>query len=202
MRLVFLQNSLQKVLCIYMGIYTYTIVTKADKGNVTVALNKDNYIEKMEEIVSDNNTYEVINKDPIKKLTSDLRSLLVRWKGKKFFDSTYRRLLTTDDIILRAYGLTKIHKQGNPLRIIWRSTMSVWHGRNNIVNDSILEAPSYIKNSFHLIEKLKDVCIEPKHLLVSLDVISLFMNVPIEVVLQDLERIVIEKLPFKLLSYF
>ncbi|XP_018308772.1 uncharacterized protein [Mycetomoellerius zeteki] len=141
----------------------------------------------MEEILSDKDTYEIINKDPTKKVTSELRSLLVRWKSNKFIDdSTYRRLLMTDGIIPRAYGLTKIHKQGNPLRIIVSSTNSPLYYfslyLHNIINDSILEAPSYIRNSFQLVEKLKDICIEPDYLLVSLDVVSLFTNVPIELV--------------------
>jgi len=70
----------------------------------------------MEEILSDN-TYEKIDKDSIKKLICDLRSLLVRWKSKNFIDeSTYRKLFTISSI-RRAYGLTKI-KQDNPLKII------------------------------------------------------------------------------------
>jgi len=62
------------------------------------------------EIFLDNDTYEKIDKDPIKKLICDLHSLLVRRKGKNFIDnSTYRRLLTADDIS-RVYGLTKINR--------------------------------------------------------------------------------------------
>ncbi|KYQ49480.1 hypothetical protein ALC60_11446 [Trachymyrmex zeteki] len=53
---------------------------------------------------------------------------------------------------------------------------------HRIINDSILEAPSYIKNSFHLIKKLKEVRIEPDHSIVSFDVISLFTNVPVDLV--------------------
>jgi len=52
-------------------------------------------------------------KDPTKKLT-DLHSLINRWKNKEFIDdSTYKRLRTTDDIIPRAYGFTKINRYIN-----------------------------------------------------------------------------------------
>ena len=79
----------------------------------------------MEEILSDTNTYAFINKDPSKKLTQDLHTLLMRWKRDHFIDEqTYRRLLTTDGIIPRVYGLTKIHKDGNPLRMIVSSVNS------------------------------------------------------------------------------
>ncbi|KAG5322236.1 CTR1 protein, partial [Pseudoatta argentina] len=39
-------------------------------------------------------------------------------------EQTYSRLLITDDVIPRAYGLTKIHKDGNPLRVIVSSVNS------------------------------------------------------------------------------
>ncbi|KYQ46837.1 hypothetical protein ALC60_14128, partial [Trachymyrmex zeteki] len=118
--------------------------------DIALQLNKDNYISKMEEILSDNNTYEIINKDPTNKLTSDLRSLLVRWKGKKFIDdSTYRRLLTTDGIIPKAYGLTKIHKQGNPLRIIVSSINSqLYYFSLFLHNKYYLCHPRFQQNNF------------------------------------------------------
>lgn len=36
---------------------------RADKGNTTVVLNKNEYIKNMEIILNDNTTYKIINKD-------------------------------------------------------------------------------------------------------------------------------------------
>ncbi|XP_011687064.1 PREDICTED: uncharacterized protein LOC105449506 [Wasmannia auropunctata] len=73
----------------------------------------------MKEMLSDTNTYCTLEKDPTKKLTAELRCLLARWKKNEFIsDHTYKTLLTTDGVIPRAYGLPKIHKPNNPLRII------------------------------------------------------------------------------------
>ena len=47
------------------------LISKANKGNVTIAQNKLDYISKVELILLDNNTSEMITKDPTKKLTSD-----------------------------------------------------------------------------------------------------------------------------------
>ena len=75
----------------------------------------------MKKILSDNDTYEKIDKDPTKKLICDLRSLL---DGKVdtlltiLHIKRFYTLLTTDGNIPRVYGLTKIYKQDNPLRII------------------------------------------------------------------------------------
>jgi len=41
------------------------IFTRADKGNVTVALNKTVYNKKMEELLQDKNTYEIVKKNLI-----------------------------------------------------------------------------------------------------------------------------------------
>ncbi|KYN21656.1 hypothetical protein ALC57_05964 [Trachymyrmex cornetzi] len=72
----------------------------------------------MELMLSNENTYEIISKDPTRKIINDSPNILVRWKNKGFIDNiTYKNLLSTDGSISRAYGLTKIHKTNYPLRI-------------------------------------------------------------------------------------
>ena len=107
-----------------------------------------------------------------------------RWKGKDLIDDlTYRKLRMIDGIS-RAYGLTKIHKQNYSLRIIISSLNSPLYNLSlflhNIIIDSIPETPSFIKNNFDLINKLKNVKLEPDSVLVFLDVVSLFTNIPID----------------------
>jgi len=43
-----------------------------------------------------------------------------------------------------------------------------------------LEAPSAVKNSYHLVRKLNGTFFDPNYKLASLDVVSLFTNVPHE----------------------
>ena len=50
--------------------------TKADKGNVTVCLNKSDCNNKMLELLSDNNTYEKINKNPLNSLIKETSKIL------------------------------------------------------------------------------------------------------------------------------
>lgn len=91
----------------------------ADKGNITVAMHRNMYLHKMNELLSDTNTYEVIVKDPTKKIISDLRSHLSRWKHKGYISQTlYLSLLSSDGVLPWAYGLPKVHKKDCPLRII------------------------------------------------------------------------------------
>jgi len=62
------------------------LVTRADKGNVTVALNYKEYFSKMEELLSDKTTYEVINHDPLKRMINSLVSIISGWKQKEYID--------------------------------------------------------------------------------------------------------------------
>jgi len=52
------------------------IFTRADKNNVTDALNKDFYINQINEMLQDETTYTIMNKDLTKKLISELRTML------------------------------------------------------------------------------------------------------------------------------
>ncbi|KAG5305534.1 MARF GTPase, partial [Acromyrmex insinuator] len=147
------------------------LITNANKGNITIVLNKDSYILKMEEILSDVDTYTIINKDSTKKLIQDLH---------------YRRLLTTDDNIFRTYGLTKIHKTGNPLRVIVSSINSPLYYfslyLHNIIIKSIPQAP-------HMV-------FESNYILASLDVF-LFINVPVDLVLNNVVKRFSQKQTFQ-----
>src|SRR5436190_10566126 len=87
------------------------ILTRADKGNITVALDKDKYIQDMITILSDQSTYTVVKKDPLRKMSSSLREILNRWKNSEYIShTTHRSLICSDGILPRAYGLPKIHK--------------------------------------------------------------------------------------------
>jgi len=57
------------------------LFTRADKGNVTVALNKNVYIDKIVSMLQDKDTYSIINRNPIRKISVRLRDLLKRRKN-------------------------------------------------------------------------------------------------------------------------
>lgn len=169
------------------------LFTRADKGNTTVVLNKNDYISKMEDLLGDKNTYEIVKKDHTKKLTNDLHSLLSRWKNRNYItEQTYKWLNTTDGVLPRAYGLPKIHKPNNPLRIIVSSVNSPLYNIacfiHEILNESLKKLPSYIKNSFELVSKLKGLQFENDITLASLDVVSLFTNIPITEVINSITK--------------
>jgi len=64
------------------------IYTRADKGNITVALNRIEYTNKIDDMLSDKFTYDLVKKDPTKRLTGDIRELLARWKSKGYISNS------------------------------------------------------------------------------------------------------------------
>jgi len=129
----------------------------------------------------------VVNKDPVKKITRDLMSLLSRWKKKNYISEiTSRSLSLSDGMLPRAYGLPKIHKSNCPLRIIISYIDSPLHAfatyLHNILYKNLPRPASHIANSYELVEKLGNVHIDDQTKLFSLDVVSLFTNVPLDLV--------------------
>jgi len=161
------------------------ILTRADKGNITVALDRNNYINKINEMLSDNNTYMKVKKDPTKRIIDNLRRILTAWKNSEYISiSTHKTLISSDGLLPRAYGLPKVHKENCPFRIIVSSVDSPLYALatflQKTMSNSIPLPQSHIGNSFELVEKLKNIHIEDKFSLISLDVISLFTNIPID----------------------
>ncbi|XP_025261928.1 uncharacterized protein LOC112637139 [Camponotus floridanus] len=166
------------------------ILTRADKGNVTVALDKFDYLNKVGDLLRDENTYTIINKDPTKKLISNLKELLSRWKNHGYIsNTTYKSLLFTDGTLPRAYGLPKIHKINFLFRLIVSSINSPLYSLalflHKIMIKNFPTASSHINNSFDLVQNLADVHLDDDSLLISLDAISLFTNIPTDLALSS-----------------
>ncbi|XP_018311680.1 uncharacterized protein [Mycetomoellerius zeteki] len=169
------------------------IFTRADKGNTTVALDRDSYIDKITRMLDDKKTYIKLTKNPINKLAKNVQELLKKWKSKNFIsEPTYRKLRSSDGILPRAYALPKIHKEGTPFRIIISSLDSPMYSLASFLHEIIsknVERPfSKIDNSFQLVKKLRGTQIDENFSLISLDVVSLFTNVPIDFAIKSIEK--------------
>ena len=77
-------------------------ITKADKGNVTVMLNRSDYNEKMLQLLNDNSTYKKINYNPLKLIKKDTYKLLESWRVRDFLGKN-----VTKKDIYKQYNLTK-----------------------------------------------------------------------------------------------
>lgn len=126
---------------------------------MTVEMDRVEYDRSMSELLSDCDTYSVVNRDPTNMMISELHGMLTRWKRRSYINElTYKRLNSINGILSRAYGLPKIHKPNNPFRIIISSNDSQLYNLayflQNIIRQSIPPAKSKIENSTDLLQKL------------------------------------------------
>ena len=98
---------------------TNIVITKADKGNCTVIIDKDKYEEKIFKLLNDKDTYVLIKNDLTKSIERKLNKFIFDlYKIDRLSQKEYFYLRSTDAIAPRIYGLPKIHKPDWPLRPI------------------------------------------------------------------------------------
>jgi len=133
----------------------------------------------------------LIQRNPINR-GSQKENLNVGYKKKYITGYTYTRLNSSNAILPRAYGLPKIHKTDYPLRTIVSSIGSPLHNLATfllkILRESLSISVSNFKNSIEVVKKLNNIHIPADHVLVSLDVISLFTNVLIDLIMDLLDE--------------
>ena len=85
---------------------------------------------------------------------------------------------------LKFYGLSKVHKTGNPLRPIVSSRGSVIYGvakvPTKVLKPLVGKSSHHIQSTSDLVNKTKGVTLQPEECLTSYNVTSLFTSVPID----------------------
>lgn len=73
----------------------------------------------MQSLLDDKDTYARITKNPGKQIENKLTDILRKWHTRSYIDKKdVYKLRSSDGMLPKAYGVPKIHKQNNPLRII------------------------------------------------------------------------------------
>ena len=155
------------------------VVRRADKASIFVVLNKADYISKVESVLSDSSKFQKITRNPVEQQKAELNRLIdaanAAVGGIKFdritgsFDTGY------------FYGNIKSHKPGYPIRPIISQIPTPCYQIAKRLNSLI--AP-YIPSTYSL--KSADEFVQilksrgRQGTLASLDVQSLFTNVPID----------------------
>ena len=101
------------------------IICKPDKGNQVVAMNKNDYINKMNKILSNKAQFQkVYVGDNIANL-SKFQRFIYNLKRKQFLKKeVYDRIRPISALTPTLYGLPKLHKEGYPCRPILASNGS------------------------------------------------------------------------------
>lgn len=157
-------------------------ITKADKSNCVVILNKEDYISKMNDLLSDTSTYSKLSKNPLESLNSNFNKKIKQiLKGH---DELIKKLTSLSPSLPYMYGLIKTHKPDNPVRPITSSVSSANYKLSKwlvtVLNPIVgtISACS-IKNNVDLVDQLNNMKIDFDFSMVSFDVKSLFTRVPV-----------------------
>lgn len=93
------------------------VISNADKGNITVIMNKNKYKNKILELLNDTNTYKIINTDPTQAIQNLNNNLIDDWLKREIIKKNLAiELKCTNGLALKFYGLLKIHKSDCPMR--------------------------------------------------------------------------------------
>ena len=106
-------------------------------------------------------------------------------------EQTFWSLIITDCNLPRAYGLPKIHKPDSPLRIIITSLDSLTYNMTSVLQNSLKKVHnslSYMRDSSHLVNELKDIVLPEDQILVSFDVKLLFTNIPRDLAVDSIKK--------------
>ena len=104
------------------------LIAPADKGRVTVVLDKTDYINKCEEHLSDSTTYTKVGHNPAQSLKIKINNTLKDLKQKQLFtEHGYKILYSTTAATPLFYGLIKTHKENFPIRSIVSFVTTMLH---------------------------------------------------------------------------
>ncbi|XP_017484696.1 PREDICTED: uncharacterized protein LOC108373334 [Rhagoletis zephyria] len=95
------------------------IILNADKGNVTVAMEKKDYRSRMDNLLGDLKTYRILRQDPTLRLQTKNHYLVDKLYKLGLINKKEKYKMTTHTALSsRIYGLPKVHKDNMPLRPI------------------------------------------------------------------------------------
>ena len=166
-------------------------VTKADKSNAVVIMNKNDYVNKITALLNDNETYTKLRSDPIQTVNSyfskQVKSIL---KGS---DHLIKKFTSQCSSLPYLYGLVKTHKINNPIRPIISSVGSVSYNLSKWLVKILTPmvgniSNTNVKNNVDFTNKLNSLNLNFDFNMVSFDIVSLFTKVPVDDLLEFLEE--------------
>lgn len=162
---------------------TDVIIKPADKGGAIVVMNQTDYNTEAQRQLSDTSFYQPLPADPTLEYKERVRSTIIELQDDKTIDkNTARALIPLHCTPGRFYLLPKIHKLNNPGRPIVSGIGTVTEKISSYVDNIIREIPptfpSYIKDTTHFLNEITDLTLPDNSLLVTLDVASLYTNIP------------------------
>ena len=167
------------------------IISPSDKGGGVVILNTIDYDEKMKSLLHDKDIYQTVT---LNEINSDIENFnkSVRRILKKHNMTSWNKLIEKTPKIPHIYGLPKTHKEDIPLRPITSGLNSAPHKIAKEITKTLTPllgtiSPAHIKHSGDLLTRLRGINNTRLRKLISLDIKSLYTNIPVKTCLKKIE---------------
>ena len=172
---------------------TNRVILTADKGTCLVVMDKEEYINKAQELLKEE-TYRIIPEDPTNKQKNKLIQLLKKIKTEGGInEENYKKMYPTGAGIPTFYGLPKVHKAGVPLRPTVSSRGSVTYNTSKelarILRPLAGRSTFSVHNTMDFLEQVKNIRLQPQECIVSYDVKALFTSVPIKPAIKIIKQL-------------
>merc|ERR1711888_564566 len=158
-----------------------------DKGIGICVMKKEDYHSKMDKIIAlpqfkklDNHRKNA--KHPVLKEEERVVGLLKALQQEnKIDEALYQRLKPMGSQPARLYGLAKVHKEDTPMRPVLSMPGSAYHKVAEYVAEQLANVPqcSINTSTAAICEKVREMRLGEDEELISLDVVSLYTNVPV-----------------------
>ena len=168
------------------------IISKADKGDSTVVMSTEQYLELACKHLYDSNTYQLLRSDPTQDIVRRFNLYIEGCLEKGVIDKVqHERLLLPEGIDTQTiYFLPKIHKRPVKLRPIVSCTNGPTYTASafldKLLQPHMRKVKSFLKNSTELIHILRTLKFPPQAYLITLDVESLYTNTSHEEAIKSL----------------
>ena len=169
------------------------LVVQADKSNKSVIMRAEEYDIKMRNLLNDKDVYARINRDLSNTQQQDNNTMVKGWFEQGFITKqTQEWLETRTGVAPKIYGLVKLHKPDSPLRPIVSCTKSSYYKMSkylaSILSKVVGKTKHAVKDSFQFKEFISQQKVPEGYVLASLDVKSLYTNIPIDLALKAVEK--------------
>ena len=164
--------------------YDDVVIKEADKGAGVVILDKTLYVREALRQLNDDNVYQKLDSDPTEDIITQLNVTLLRLVNEGVITKEMADFANPKGTKPgRFYLLPKVHKIGVPGRPVVSSCSSPTERISELVDyflkPLVLRIPSYIRDSFDFIEKLRSLNpLTEDALLVTIDVVGLYPSIP------------------------
>ncbi|BHF79424.1 hypothetical protein SprV_0702254400 [Sparganum proliferum] len=174
------------------------VTLPADKGRSTVVMDKAEYCTKVGILLMDKEAYAPSTVSEFKKLVNSINNTID--KLGKAGALTRREALdakASDNAMARFYGLPKLHKQGVPLRPIVSLRGTPTFGLPKCLYQRLCfltkDSEWTLKSAEEFLTRIKHLKVEADEEMVSFDVISSFISIPLALAIDTIDGFLREK---------